>query len=445
MTEVTLPQVLDARERRAQIQRELLSYGTVLSFCMNIPGPVKFSPLIERTFELGLCLLQNALKENSISIIKKVEIREVTGPEFICALSCSPQVAKNICVKIEDSTSAGRLFDMDILDSQGNKLEREKERTCLVCGKSGRYCASRRLHSVKELQEAVRKIMVNTFMELDSQTISYLASSALEKEVKTTPKPGLVDLNNTGSHRDMDISTFEKSIESLRSYWADCFKTGVSHRDSECFSLLRERGKEAEKAMLEATGGVNTHKGAIFLLGTLCCACGRLWTAYRMCTDPLTLTGECSNLYRQTSVEDYKAITEKKGPLTRGEEFYLKYNLKGARGELENGFKSVLDTALPVYEKALSESFSENDSAVFALLSLIALGEDTNMISRGGYDKAMKYASLIGALISSDSYPSMDRVHEADEEFIKENLSPGGCADLLAVTIFLHDLRSFYA
>ncbi|MCR5761142.1 MAG: citrate lyase holo-[acyl-carrier protein] synthase [Sphaerochaetaceae bacterium] len=439
MTEVTLAQVLDARENRARIQNKYLKTGhTVLSFCMNIPGPVKTSALIIRTFELGVSLITKAFEDNKIQIIERTDISEVTGPELICSISCSAKVAKEICVKIEDSCPAGRLFDMDIIDTDGTKLERESERSCLVCGKSGRYCASRRIHTVKELQDAVRKIMEETFCEYDGELISSLASSALEKEVRTTPKPGLVDLNNTGSHKDMDLSAFEKSIAALSSYWKDCFTAGFKNKGENCFSLIRERGKKAEKDMLEATGGVNTHKGAIFLLGTLCCACGRLWKDGKLCTDPVLLSEECSMLYRQSSVADFNSIREKKGPLTKGEEFFLKYGLKGARGELESGFESVLNTSLPMYEKALSLSYSENDAAVYSLLSLIGLGKDTNMVSRGGKEKADNYSALVQNMISDETYPSMEAVEEMDRLFIEQNLSPGGSADLLAVTLFLH-------
>lgn len=445
MESVTLAQVLQARENRADIQRRLLSENhAVLSFCMNIPGPVKTSPLIIRTFELGLSLLYKVFKENDIKILNRVDIRQITGPEMICSLSCPADKAKELCLSIEDNCTAGRLFDMDVLDTDGSKLERKEERECLVCGKSGRYCASRRIHTVEELQQAVIRIMVSTFFEYDKNAISSLASSALEKEIKTTPKPGLVDMNNTGSHKDMGIGTFRKSIDSLSSYWGECFETGVRYTGDNCFSILREKGKTAEKNMLEATGGVNTHKGVIFLLGTLCCACGRLWKADKPCSDPALLAKECMKLYAQEAKNDYKGIREGK-ELTKGEKIYLEYGLKGARGELESGFESVLHYSLPFFEKALSEGYSENDSAVYTLLSLIALGKDTNMIARGGKTKADAFSLSVKELINKGRYPSMEKVKKMDEEFISENLSPGGCADLLAISIFMHDLHCFYA
>ncbi len=442
MEEVTLTQVLQARENRALIQRKLLSENhAVLSFCMNIPGPVKTSPLILRTFELGLSLLDKSFKENNIQILNRVDIRQVTGPELICSLSCSALEAKKLCLEIEESCTAGRLFDMDVMDTEGNKLQREKERDCIVCGKSGRFCASRRVHSVEELQKAVRKIMENTFLELDRNTVSSLATSALEKEIRTTPKPGLVDLNNSGSHKDMDVKTFEKSIESLKSYWGDCFDIGVKYKDDNCFPILRGRGKKAEIDMLKATGGVNTHKGAIFLLGSLCCACGRLWKAESPCTEPALLAKECSRLYKSEAEKDFKIISDTTSEKTKGEKIYLEYGLKGARGEVENGFESVLYTALPMYEKALADGFSENDSAVYSLLSLIALGKDTNMIARGGKEKADYYSLKVREKIEGCNYPSMEEIKIIDKFFIDENLSPGGCADLLATSIFMHDWR----
>ena len=94
-----------------------------------------------------------------------------------------------------------------------------------------------------------------------------------------TPKPGLIDLLNSGSHRDMDMYSFLASAASLYPYFAECVKIGRETADRpapETFAALRCPGKLAEAGMLRATGGVNTHKGAIFTLGVICGALGRL-------------------------------------------------------------------------------------------------------------------------------------------------------------------------
>ena len=115
-----------------------------------------------------------------------------------------------ICVKIEEKNRLGRLFDFDVIGTDGEKLERKNPRECLICGKRGRECAASRAHSVGVLQEETRKIIREHFLFADAEYFSSLAKRSLLKELYTTPKPGLVDRRNNGSHPDMNISLFEK-------------------------------------------------------------------------------------------------------------------------------------------------------------------------------------------------------------------------------------------
>lgn len=191
---------------------------------------------------------------------------------------------KTITTAIEDENRLGRLYDMDVLDGNLNKLDRclvgGKSRDCIVCGAPGRGCASRRLHSVSELQTAVNRILTAHFQEEDAREIGNLAVQPLLEEVATTPKPGPVDRRNTGSHRDMDMDTFQKSAHALTDYFCGCVRIGMQTNHAvgeDTFYALRRLGLQAEQDMYRATGGVNTHKGAIFTIGILCGAVGRLW------------------------------------------------------------------------------------------------------------------------------------------------------------------------
>ena len=189
---------------------------------------------------------------------------------------------KALCVSIEDSTGLGRLFDMDVLAPDGRKLDREEvgggSRNCIVCGAEGRGCASRRVHSVETLQKATLRIMEEHFAAADRETVAALATRALLEEVCITPKPGLVDRANNGSHRDMDLFTFLASAAALAPYWSRCMQIGqdtAKGTPSDTFQSLKQAGQGAERTMFAATGGVNTHKGAIFTLGTICGEIGR--------------------------------------------------------------------------------------------------------------------------------------------------------------------------
>ena len=125
---------------------------------------------------------------------------------------------------------------------------------------------------------------------------------------------------------------------------------------------------------------------------------------------------------------------------TTGERLYLNYGLRGIRGELADGLPGVLDLSLPCFEKALETGRSRNDAGVLALMHLIARGTDTNMIARGGIETAIKAAEEARKLCAEQEF-SVSKVRELDQAFIQENLSPGGCADLLAVTYFLYDWK----
>ena len=192
MREVTLQEVLDARDRRAEEQRRLLAlHGRpLLSFTMNIPGPVKDSPLIRRGFDEGLRLLDAALDGAGIARLSRKEIRAVTGCELLCALDAPAEQVKALCLRIEDGSPMGRLFDMDVIGPDGRKLARGEERRCLVCGAAGRGCASRRLHSLEELSAAVTGLLREGLLAADADRVDALATRALLDEVDTTPKPG---------------------------------------------------------------------------------------------------------------------------------------------------------------------------------------------------------------------------------------------------------------
>ncbi len=443
MREITLQEMLDVRERRAFRQQALLreTGRPLISFCMNIPGPVKNSPLIRRGYREGVRRLDAALGRSGIPVLRREELLAPTGPELLLSADAGAQALKGLCISIEEDGPIGRLFDMDVIAPDGRKLDRETPRCCIVCGRPGKECASRRAHSVGDLQRAVREILTESFLKLDGERVDALATAALIDEVNTTPKPGLVDLNNNGAHRDMDPGTFYRSARALCTYWSDCFAIGFETRTrppAEAFDRLRRRGLEADSAMLEATGGINTHKGAIFTLGTVCGAIGRLWSAEGPCRDPERITAEAAALCRDAVEADFAAIRASGVPCTAGERLYLEKGFAGIRGELAKGLPGVVKWGIPILENCLSEGLSRNDAGVAALLHLIARGTDSNVLARGGEEQAAWAAEEARRLLPR---PDREAVLTLDQAFISRNLSPGGCADLLAVSYFLLDWR----
>ena len=406
---------------------------------MNIAGPVKDSPLIRRGFREGLRFLDAQLPADRIRAYR--EYISATGCQAMYAVDMDAAELKRICTGIEESTPLGRLFDMDVLNTDGSKLERGDPRGCIVCGAPGRACAARRLHTVAQLQDVTAQLLREHFMRIDAEHIASLAVQSLINEVRTTPKPGLVDRRNCGSHRDMTVGLFLASAETLKPYFEECVSIGIdtaSRPPQETFPRLRKAGLVAEDAMFRATGGINTHKGAIYTLGILCGSIGRLWTPETPFADNAAITAECARVVCDSVSSDLAAADGS----TAGLRLYRAYGIKGIRGEVAEGLPSVMKIGLPVYKKALDSGLSQNDAGAVTLLHLISQVQDTNLYHRGGAKGADWATNSAQVLLQSSPYPSVSQIEELDDDFIARNLSPGGCADLLAVTYFLHSLHT---
>lgn len=432
MKEVSLSIMLECRENRAKTQQEMISlYGKpVVSFTMNIAGPVKTSYLIERGFSIGVEKLLGSLFCQKVKVLQKKINFLVTGPEGFFIVDLDSNKLKAICTEIENQDSLGRLFDIDVIDSDGKKLERKEERYCLLCDKPAKVCSSRRAHTVSELWNKTTAILTTAVLQHDSNLVASLAVKALLFEVLTTPKPGLVDRNNNGAHKDMDLFTFAASASVLFPYFQKAYCLGWNSVDpKKAFEELRMLGKRAEQAMFFETNGVNTHKGAIFSLGIVCCAAG--FTA----TSKADIF-QCCSLMTKGITEELKDNSQE----TNGKRLFSKYGLKGIRGELEEGLPTVKEIGLPMLEEYLSAGFSLEDAGARVLVALISQLSDTNLVARGGKEKAEEARKRASALFLADYFETSD-IEKLDEYFISENLSPGGAADLLAVCFFLHFIR----
>ncbi len=441
MPAADLSMMLEARERRAMQQSRLLSeYGnTLVSFSMNIAGPVKNSPLIRRGFLLGSRRLRAGIRECGGRILFRSEISEVTGCEGLYVTDLPADRAKKLCVGIEEGTPLGRLFDMDVLTPEGRKLERPSPRRCLICGRPAAECARSRSHTVEELQKAAGTLLREELDRTDQDAIAQRAVQSLLYEICVTPKPGLVDRAGSGSHRDMDIYTFLASASGLYPYFRACAQAGVlssGEEPSPVLAALRETGRDAERGMYAVTGGVNTHKGAIFSMGIACAAAGRLPAEDR--GKPAAILREASAMCEGISRELGTAKSDAPGTPTAGERIYAAYGIAGIRGEAEAGFPSVAGYGLPALQEGLRRGMSNDRAGCGALLAILAHTPDTNMISRGGLRAYRRISEELAALLEKDRWPEKETLEALGREFEKEGLSPGGSADLLSLCWFLH-------
>ena len=440
---VTLQEILDAREARASRQKELIAeYNKpIVSFTMNIPGPVKLDRDVVIGFFVGCRLLRDALAGNLLYV---EEHRKETGCEAFFVVDLPARELKELTVDLEDGDSVGRLFDMDVLDVDGLAISREElgypRRGCLICTEDAAVCARSRAHSLEELRDRTDFLLYLAARQHMAEYIAVRAYLALLQEVKTTPKPGLVDRRNSGAHKDMDMRHFFASANALRPFFCRFAEAGYLSRDTapkETFGSIRSVGIEAEKAMLEATHRVNTHKGAIFTIGLLCAACGRLgpdrWQAE-------TILAEVAAMTAGVLESDFAGVTAENAK-TSGERLYALHGITGIRGQAEKGFPTVKNAGLPILKQGLQRGLSFNDAGAVALLHLLAVTEDTNVINRTDIGTLESVHLEIQTLLQEDPYPAMEKIEALDDDFICRNISPGGTADLLAATYFLFMLK----
>lgn len=438
--EVTLQEILAAREQRAAKQHALLEQHNkpLLCFTMNIPGPKKYSRDISLGFSVGNWLLQDALSGRKI--LHKEICRESTGCEAYYVVDMPARQLKMLAVELEDVDPIGRLYDMDVLDTDSKKISREDmglpRRKCLLCENDAAVCARSRTHSLEDLTDRTGFLLYLTARQWMTEYIAVRAYLALNQEFSTTPKPGLVDKNNRGAHTDMGIKHFFASANALRPYFCRFAEEGFLTRDldpTETFAQIRSIGIEAEQAMYRATHGVNTHKGAIFTMGLACAAAGRLspenWTAEK-------LLNQCAAMTQGLSQRDFAGITLENAK-TAGEKIYAQYGITGVRGQAELGFPAVLEVGLPILRQGIKNGLSFNNAGCVTLLHLLAATDDTNLIHRSDRQTQLEIKQRLSRLLRENPFPDLQVIEELDKEFIEKNLSPGGSADLLALTYFL--------
>ena len=402
-SKITLEQILLARDRRALRQAALLSrYGRpVISFTMNIAGPVKDSPLIRYAFRSGL----RQLEALPCAQLCRVVIFEPTGPEALLVYETQDaRLLKAFCIRLESEGEAGRLFDLDVLDANGEKLSRETGRTCLVCGGPVSVCSRSRAHGLEAITARTGAILE----AFAAETLGEMAENALLAEVHFTPKPGLVDEANNGAHRDMDVPLFERSAHALRPCFEEFVRLGLQGASP---AALQQAGVRAEQAMFAATGGVNTHKGAIYSGALLLHAAGRL------------LSGEEKRSLCGLAAQTAAAIPAPTG--THGAA--VRAQCGGIRTEAVSGYPTA---------QAVLRQLRQSGPLDALLLSMSRL-DDSTLWHRGGAEGAQLVRSRAADILAAPASEREARTRRLDAELIKRNLSPGGSADLLAMAFFL--------
>lgn len=261
-----------------------------------------------------------------------------------------------------------------------------------------------------------------------------VACEALELELELDPKPGLVTPTDRGSHADMDHRTFRASIAALRPHFAACARLGA---EGAAFASLQARGIVAEREMFSATGGVNTHKGAIFSLGLLVAAAA--WQFARHGRVDVSSLGRAVRQRWGSAL----ARSSRAASLTNGARVLRLHGIPGAREHAAAGFPVLFDVTLPALRRALVLGADRRAAGVHALMSTVAVLPDTNLVHRGGLE-GLEWAQAAGERFVGAGSVFVSgwerRLERLAREFVARWLSPGGAADLLAAAWLLHRL-----
>ncbi|KRG51754.1 triphosphoribosyl-dephospho-CoA synthase MdcB [Stenotrophomonas beteli] len=264
----------------------------------------------------------------------------------------------------------------------------------------------------------------------DSARLGRLAIASLHAELALAPKPGLVTPFDTGSHDDMDAGTFLRSLLALRHSFTTIAQAGAADAP---FAQLRAHGLAAETAMLRATGGINTHRGAIFSLGLLVAAAarcrrqhGQSVPAAQVCLGVQHWAGDFAHAPLDTQ--------------SPGQRARLQHGVPGVREQAAAGYPVLRELGVPTLRHALNEGLPRDAALCQTLMQLVAHIDDLNLLHRGGTD-GLHWAQqqARGFLRGGGAFASgwQARLRGIGERFVARRLSPGGSADLLACSWFL--------
>jgi triphosphoribosyl-dephospho-CoA synthase len=264
-----------------------------------------------------------------------------------------------------------------------------------------------------------------------SAWLASLAQQSLIAEAELTPKPGLVDRRGSGVHADLSLALMRRSALAIEPYFRKMASLSDGMQPSQQVrEQLAAMGRNAERAMLMATGGSNSHKGSIWILGLLISA-----TAMEDEVD-CTACGIAATAQEIASFEDRAAPRL----VSHGDIVAARYGVSGARGEAGQGFPHVIDVGLPTLRRRRAQGATEAAARLDTLLSIMSSLEDTCLLYRGGrvaLAAAMEGAIAVERAGGVEAQSGRQQLELLDRRLLELRVSPGGSADLLAATIFL--------
>ncbi len=445
-----LEEFLLMREKRVEIQNSIINKfkKPILVLRANYPGEDKNNFIPKAIVET---IKKEILEIFNTDILTTEHISSIEGPTYIFSIDCLGLELKRIAMSLEENHTLGRCVDIDIFDENGYAFSRTdlggEKRKCLICNNMAFICGRTGAHSHRELQDIIQQKYEQNLKILEAQeTLSnFLSNKALKSivlEVSASPSFGLVSPLTQGAHKDMDFFTFLDSSFAMSPYLKDVSKAGYSPLPLDLiFKKIRYMGKISEEEMFQATKNVNTHKGMIFLMGISVAMSSKAKFENLKFENISNLISEmCKDI-----LKDFENI-KSKTTLTHGEKLFLNHGIVGVRGIVKKGLNIIFNEAIDIFESSILKEKNVNSAMIRTLIFLMSSLEDTTILHRHDIDILNSVKSEAMELHSNFQNTSLDisLLKEIEKRYSEKRISPGGAADLLAVTIFLQSIKSIF-
>ncbi len=418
----------DARQQdllRALADPAAAGAASIIFLSANIPGPEKQRPGLPELTSRALADLGEAMPLEVL-----LSRSDLLGPFHLAHSSTLPEAAKRIAVTLEAQGPAGRLLDIDVYRRDGTQVDRAQlglpQRACLVCAEPSRECIRAQRHGLAELLarvNALLQIPIKVQPRISPERLAATLHQGALRELEVTPKPGLVDLRDNGSHPDLSFASMSTSAQLLPRYYEDLLQR--FHRQDALEGYV-QAGREAETRMFQAIHA-NGHKGYIFLSGLVllaACQCqGRL--------------GDLRGAIAKLAAQLFAILPD---VASHGARLRARHGLGGIRLEAEQGLPAVFDHGWPAYRAALKADGTPGFAAFHLLATLMQTVEDTTAAQRCGplgLARLHRDGQSLQALLEQGRDPEAF-LAALNEDYRQANLTMGGVADCLALTFALH-------
>lgn len=457
----TLSKILHAKEQRQSIKKQYAKQNcATVSINFNIPGYPKTNKLINKAF----CFVKQELADYLKAIRLQIECDKIKNQCDEAGNICFfPFVQKNINLKnikkhleyFEQKHKLGRILDVDLFDKEQNVISSGKQKPCFICkSKPAIHCMRNKTHTYTELRNYTEKKIEKYYKQKTEQNIckklSHTATWAILTEVSLLGKPGLVSPDDNGSHTDMNYHTFLSSTAAISTYFYKIAQLGYRWNGKQKQNIiiqLRELGLQMEHDMIVATKGINTQKGIVFLMG-FCLFVAAYNLKNNANLNPNEFIDTLKTLNKNlVNSELAEGISENKSHGEQCFENFGKQLAGGIRKEVEEGLPTFFDNVYPFMKQI---SFCKNDNVnkqefenkcMLILIKIMSVNNDTNILYRSDASTLNLLKEKSKKVLLDNNKLAQNIYYKELKQFCKEkNISPGGSADLFAISLFLYSL-----